>query len=183
MSDCLPGAMGSSVVPALGRRGGIEGFARVTTPFGTLQVAADRRAIREVLFVGSSSDHQPEPGWREGGRLVERACQELGEYFAGQRTSFDLPVSPVGSDFDGRVWRALCAVPYGTTVSYGELAARIGLPRAARAVGGASHRNPIAILVPCHRVIGKDGSLVGYAGGLGIKQRLLALEQGQSTLG
>ena len=102
---------------------------------------------------------------------------QLADYFAGRRTDFDLPLSPAGTEFQRKVWAGLLAIPYGQTVSYGELAGRIGRPAASRAVGLANGKNPIAIVVPCHRVIGADGSLTGYGGGLDRKRFLLALEQ------
>jgi methylated-DNA-[protein]-cysteine S-methyltransferase len=151
-------------------------FARLATPLGVLQVVAAAGALREVGFLGSS-DPSPPSAWRRGGALVEEASFQLSEYFAGRRQQFELPVSPVGTAFDRLVWKRLCQVPFGTTVTYGELGRRIGRPQAARAVGGSNHRNPIAIVIPCHRVIGRDGSLVGYASGLELKQSLLDLER------
>lgn len=113
-----------------------------------------------------------------GHPLVRRALAQLREYFAGLRRQFDLPLAPVGSAFQVRVWQALCAIPYGETRSYGELARAIGSPRAARAVGAANGANPIAIVIPCHRVIQSDGGLGGYGGGRELKQFLLDLERG-----
>lgn len=108
--------------------------------------------------------------------LLDRACLELAQYFAGVRRTFDLPLAPRGSDFQLRVWQALRSVPYGETVSYGRLAEMAGCPGAARAVGGAAHRNPLLIFTPCHRLIGADGSLTGFACGLDAKRFLLRLE-------
>ena len=105
-----------------------------------------------------------------------KAKTELTEYFAGQRKSFDLPLEPKGTAFQQSVWRALCEIPYGETVSYGQIAERIGNKKACRAVGMANNRNPIAIIIPCHRVIGAGGKLTGYAGGLDKKEFLLELE-------
>jgi methylated-DNA-[protein]-cysteine S-methyltransferase len=105
------------------------------------------------------------------------AAAQLSAYFAGQLTEFDLPLSPAGTDFQRKVWSGLRTIPYGQTVSYGELARQVGSPAASRAVGLANGRNPIAIVVPCHRVIGADGSLTGYGGGLDRKRFLLALER------
>jgi methylated-DNA-[protein]-cysteine S-methyltransferase len=143
-----------------------------------MEATADRSGLRALRFVGTSRP-QTAPEWSSGGELMDRVAAELAEYFAGLRRRFDLPLAPVGSSFDQELWQALGEVPYGATVTYGELAARVGRPRAARAVGGASHRNPIAIVIPCHRVIGSDGRLVGYAAGLERKRWLLALEQGK----
>lgn len=108
--------------------------------------------------------------------LIKRAAKQLDEYFNKKRKTFDLPLKPEGTDFQKKVWKALQRIPYGTTASYGEIAAAIGNHKASRAVGMANNRNPIAIIIPCHRVIGADGSLVGYAGGLEIKKILLELE-------
>ena len=108
--------------------------------------------------------------------MTGQARQQLTEYFAGQRREFDLPLAPAGTDFQRRVWELLREIPYGETVTYGELARRLGNPKSARAVGMACNRNPIAIVVPCHRVVGSTGSLTGYAGGLDAKAFLLKLE-------
>jgi len=109
--------------------------------------------------------------------LLERAAAELAAYFAGERRVFTVPLAPVGTDFQLRVWAALREIPFGETTTYGEIAARIGNPRACRAVGQANNRNPLPIFIPCHRVIGAGGRLTGYAGGLEVKRRLLELER------
>lgn len=109
--------------------------------------------------------------------LLEKAQAELEEYFTGKRKMFDLPIRMFGTDFQKRVWNTLLGIPYGGTLTYGEVARIIGNPKACRAVGMANNQNPLMILVPCHRVIGADGSLVGYGGGLDIKERLLSLEK------
>ena len=109
--------------------------------------------------------------------LLGQAKQQLAEYFAGQRQAFDLPLRMQGTPFQQKVWAALREIPYGETRSYGQIAAQVGNPKASRAVGMANNRNPIAIIVPCHRVIGANGSLTGYAGGLSVKEELLALER------
>ena len=108
--------------------------------------------------------------------LIARTHKELREYFAGERRTFTIPLAPEGTAFQKQVWQALLAIPYGETRSYGQIAAMIGRPRAARAVGMGNHKNPISILIPCHRVVGADGSLTGYGGGLDIKEYLLRLE-------
>lgn len=108
--------------------------------------------------------------------------QQLAEYFAGQRTRFELPLAPQGTPFQKQVWQALCEIPYGQTWHYGQLARHIGNPRSVRAVGAANGRNPIAIIIPCHRVIGANGALVGFGGGLDTKARLLAMESAQQNL-
>jgi len=108
--------------------------------------------------------------------LIQEAYRQLTEYLKGERQKFDLPLNPKGTDFQKRVWRALCDIPYGETRSYKQIAEAIGNPKAVRAVGMANNRNPITIVVPCHRVIGADGKLVGYGGGLEMKEFLLRLE-------
>ena len=113
--------------------------------------------------------------------VLAQAAAQLAEYFAGQRQSFTVPLAPRGTPFQQEVWRALCAIPYGQTRSYGQLAAALGRPSASRAVGGACRRNPIWLMIPCHRVVGASGSLTGYAGGLERKKALLALEQGRTV--
>jgi methylated-DNA-[protein]-cysteine S-methyltransferase len=146
-----------------------------------MDIVADRSGLRELRFADARRLGASDTSGQAGRELVDEAATQLAEYFAGHRRGFDLPLAPVGSAFDQALWRALGEVPFGAAVTYGELAARIGRPRAARAVGGASHRNPIAIVIPCHRVIGSDGRLVGYAAGLGRKRWLLEFEQGRSA--
>ncbi len=111
--------------------------------------------------------------------LLKEAVKQLKSYFAGELKEFTLPLEPYGTDFMKRVWAALCEIPYGRTASYGNIAEKIGKPKAARAVGLANNRNPIPIFIPCHRVIGTDGSLTGYRGGLELKRKLLELEKGK----
>ncbi|MCI6647757.1 MAG: methylated-DNA--[protein]-cysteine S-methyltransferase [Oscillospiraceae bacterium] len=140
----------------------------VPTPVGTLCVCSDGEAVTGIRFgAGETNGGCPVTG---------QARQQLTEYFAGQRREFDLPLAPAGTDFQRRVWELLREIPYGETVTYGELARRPGNPKSARAVGMACNRNPIAIVVPCHRVVGSTGSLMGYAGGLDAKAFLLKLE-------
>ncbi len=112
----------------------------------------------------------------------KKTIEPVALYFAGEREEFDLPLAPEGTPFQQEVWRRLCAIPYGETISYGELARRIGNPQASRAVGLANGSNPIPIVIPCHRVIGSNGKLTGYGGGLPIKEKLLALERKQLRL-
>jgi methylated-DNA-[protein]-cysteine S-methyltransferase len=121
--------------------------------------------------------HAPLDAVERRTKLLERAAEQLAEYFAGERRVFELPIAPRGSGFQERVWRALVAIPFGETCSYGELARAIGRPSASRAVGTANSKNPISIIVPCHRVIGANGELTGYAGGLPAKRWLLAHER------
>ena len=140
----------------------------IETPIGPLTLQADEAAVTAIRFgAGGAQDASP---------LLDAVEAQLREYFAGTRRTFDLPLAPHGTAFQQRVWMALRAIPYGETRTYGELAAAIGSPHASRAVGMAHHRNPIPIIIPCHRVIGANGTLTGYAGGLEIKRRLLALE-------
>lgn len=130
--------------------------------------AITRLIFSEVLPEGVNSMETP---------LIKKAVQELQEYFSGTRQCFDLPLSPQGTDFQQKVWKALQDIPYGAVCSYKDIATAIGNEKACRAVGGANNKNPISIIIPCHRVIGANGSLVGYGGGLEIKKQLLALEQ------
>jgi len=138
-----------------------------------LYMDAQRHAPSPESF-GPPADPQEEP--------FASAAAQLADYFTGRRTDFDLPLAPTGTHFQQRVWAGLRAIPYGTTVSYGELASSLGSPAASRAVGLANGRNPIAIVVPCHRVIGADGSMTGYGGGLDRKRFLLALERDVSAV-
>lgn len=151
-------------------------YAVAATPIGRLLVVANAHGLVRIAFDGRWSYAELGPGWREGSHLVERAQRELDEYFAGSRRAFTLPLAPTATVFQRRVWTALVEIPYGGVESYAALARRIGAPAAVRAVGAANARNPLPIVVPCHRVVGADGSLTGFGGGLALKQRLLALE-------
>jgi methylated-DNA-[protein]-cysteine S-methyltransferase len=149
----------------------------VDSPIGPLTLVAAGPDLAGVYL--SEHRHAPAPevfGAREPGPLAE-AARQLGEYFAGGRTEFTLELTLDGTAFQQRVWTQLQAISYGQTISYGELARRIGQPAASRAVGLANGRNPVSIIVPCHRVVGADGRLTGYGGGLARKQYLLGLEQ------
>jgi methylated-DNA-[protein]-cysteine S-methyltransferase len=142
------------------------------TPFGPIRLRADAAGLRELAFAEDA-----EPSGTPPSGLLAEAGDQLEAYFAGERTAFELPLAPVGTPFHERVWALVSAIGHGETATYGELAARLGVPTAARAVGAANGRNPIAIVIPCHRVIGANGTLIGYAGGLERKQLLLGLEQ------
>lgn len=144
-----------------------------TTVLGELTIVSDGTSITEISF------GVPDllAGEKKDTELLALAFQEITEYLSGARKSFDLPLSASGTEFQQEVWRALLTIPYGETRSYSQIAAQIGRPKAVRAVGMANHNNPLAIVVPCHRVIGKDGSLTGYGGGLDKKRFLLSLEQ------
>lgn len=147
------------------------------TPVGDIRVAWCERGVVEVS-TGKQLRVRPPASWKHDANLECPATEQLQEYFDGTRQEFDLPLVLEGTEFQKRVWRALAKIPYGATISYGELARRIGRPDAARAVGAANGRNPISIVLPCHRVIGQSGKLTGYGGGLAVKEALLALERG-----
>lgn len=148
-------------------------YTEFDSPIGPLHITSNEAGITE-LHMGSKP---PAPGATKGHPLLERARKQLAEYFAGKRTAFDLPLAANGTDFQRNVWQRLCEIPFGRTSSYGEVAARVGNPKASRAVGAANGRNPIAVIVPCHRVIGADGSLTGFGGGLERKRWLLEHER------
>lgn len=149
---------------------------QIDSPVGPLWLAAETEGLSHLLFV---RDTQPLPlgdGSSAGAQHIERALTQLQEYFAQGRREFQLALSPAGTDFQKQVWGGLCEIPYAETISYRQLAERIARPKAVRAVGAANGKNPISIIVPCHRVIGADGSLTGYGGGLPAKKILLELE-------
>ena len=147
----------------------------IDSPIGPLTLTERDGALVRLSFGAHGPCEPPTP-------LLARATEQLNEYFAGTRREFDLPLAPVGTDFQLACWRALAEIPYGETRSYGQQSDRIGRPDRARAVGAANGANPIAIILPCHRVIGADGSLTGFGGGLETKRRLLDLEAGILTL-
>ncbi len=157
-------------------------YCYLDSAIGPLLVAGDEHAVRVISFPKDGAPTMPEPGWIESteaarsGALGE-AVRQLREYFAGRRTAFDFPMQPQGTPFQLAVWKCLTEIPYGETISYGELARRVGNPKAARAVGAANGANPLPIVVPCHRVIGANGKLTGFGGGLPTKEKLLALEK------
>ena len=145
------------------------------SPIGDLLTVADEDAVKEIYF--PSKNMQPHTSWREGSPLLTRVARQFKEYFAGKRKQFDLPLAPDGTEFQQAVWQELVRIEYGKTISYSELARRIKRPRAVRAVGAANGANPIPVVIPCHRVIGKNGTLTGFGGGLPVKQQLLELEE------
>lgn len=157
-------------------------YTQIESPVGPLLLVADDAGLRQILFVNGRHQARPEASWKQDAAPLEKAIAQLRSYFAGEREDFDLPLAPEGTSFQQGVWRRLCDIPYGETISYGELARRIGNPQASRAVGLANGSNPIPIVIPCHRVIGSDGKLTGYGGGLPIKEKLLALERKQLRL-
>ena len=155
-------------------------YSYMETPIGTLLIAGDDRAIHKIYFPKNGKAEKPEADWVESSRgPIAAAVRQLKEYFAGKRADFDLPLAPDGTEFQHAVWNQLQEIPYGETISYGELAKRVGNPKASRAVGAANGQNPIPIVIPCHRVIGSNGKLTGFGGGLPTKERLLALEAKQ----
>ncbi len=146
------------------------------SPVGELGIVADDHALCELSFAGGAAERGREVVWREGGSLVLEVRRQLKAYFDRDRTTFELPLAPQGTEFQRKVWRALETIGHGETVTYKQLAEKINQPKACRAVGLANSRNPIPIIIPCHRVIGSDGSLTGFGGGLERKQQLLDLE-------
>lgn len=151
-------------------------YSHLDTPLGWVRIEADDRAITAIGFVDAPDNRHSDNA------LTRQAADQLRAYFNGERTDFDLPLAPKGTDFQKAAWQALQQIPYGETRYYAEQAGLIGKPSAVRAIGAANGANPIAIVVPCHRVIGKNGQLTGYAGGLDKKAWLLAFEQGRPTL-
>jgi methylated-DNA-[protein]-cysteine S-methyltransferase len=150
------------------------------SPRGRMLLVADGEGLSGVYFDGQKYLPRVEPQWRRDARheLLRRAKRELSEYFGGERKRFESPLAPKGTPFQRSVWQAISTVGFGQTITYGELARRAGFPGSSRAAGAATGRNPISIIVPCHRIVGSNGSLTGYAGGLDRKRALLALESG-----
>ncbi len=150
------------------------------SPCGPLTLISNGAALTDLQFENPRYAYTPAPKGDDS--ILTAARRQLDQYFAGKLRAFDLPLAPKGTEFQQRVWQALLAIPYGVTRSYGQQAAAIGSPQASRAVGLANGRNPISIVIPCHRVIGANGSLTGYGGGMARKQLLLELEQGGSLI-
>ncbi len=155
-------------------------YSTLPTPIGELVLTADADGALTRLYLPNRPPDTS--GWERDDALLEPVRRQLAEYFAVERTGFDVPLRPTGARFQLQVWAALLKIPYGETASYGEIAREIGHPTAFRAVGAANGQNPIAIIVPCHRVIGSNGSLTGYGGGLPTKRALLDLEAGRAAL-
>ncbi len=150
---------------------------RFPSPIGELLITASDSGLTGVWFPGTGEvAAPPDDGRGPASAVLARTCEQLAEYFAGRRTTFDIPLDPLGTAFQRRVWDALRAIPYGATLSYSDLARRLGDVRATRAVGAANGRNPIPIIVPCHRVVGANGALTGFGGGLDRKRWLLEHE-------
>jgi O-6-methylguanine DNA methyltransferase len=161
--------------------------AQIETPVGALRIASTARGLAYVELPHASGRglegwlrHRPGARTEPGFAPNRTAAVQLVEYFEGKRTAFELPLDLAGTEFQLEVWRALLAIPYGETRSYADVARAVGRPRAVRAVGAANGANPIAVVVPCHRVIAADGSLGGYGGGLGLKAKLLAMERSRA---
>jgi methylated-DNA-[protein]-cysteine S-methyltransferase len=158
-------------------------FDRFDTPIGEMTVAADDAGLRHVLFPDNRYPPAGREAWRRDADALRLPRDQLLAYFAGELSGFDLVLAPAGTPFQVKVWTMLAAIPFGQTWSYGELAQRIGEPKAVRAVGAANGRNPLPVILPCHRVIGADGSLTGFGGGLPLKKFLLEHEgAGQRAL-
>lgn len=153
-------------------------YTTLESPIGPLLLAADDTGLRLIEFPSPRHRARRGENWQAGlTDILSAACAQLAEYFAGRRRQFDLPLAPRGTPFQCRVWDALATIPYGGTVSYRQLATQLGQPTATRAVGAANGRNPLPIVLPCHRVIGADGRLTGFGGGLPTKEYLLNLER------
>ena len=153
-------------------------YRRILTPLGTLFATAVGGALTGLYYEGGRHAPSISPQWIEDpqAKPLAECARQLADFFAGKRQCFDLPMAPQGTPFQLRVWREIAAIPYGETISYAELARRAGAEGSARAAGTATGRNPLSIVVPCHRVVGSTGSLTGYAGGLDRKTRLLEIE-------
>jgi methylated-DNA-[protein]-cysteine S-methyltransferase len=151
-------------------------FSYIDSPLGRMCVQGDGHFVTGLFMPGHKRWRGPDPLWQQVDAPFTAVREQLAEYFAGKRRQFDVPLKLAGTPFQQRVWQELVRIPFGTTINYAQLAQRVGKPTAARAVGHANGRNPISIIVPCHRVIGADGKLTGYAGGVDKKQWLIAWE-------
>lgn len=154
----------------------------IDSPVGRLLLAGDKQGLKFIGFPEGKGKIEPPADWKPQDACFQQAKAQLDEYFAGTRKQFDLQLAPNGTEFQLDVLEELKKIPYGETRSYGFIASRLGKPKASRAVGAANGRNPLPIVIPCHRVIGENGSLTGFGGGLGIKQFLLALESPERSL-
>jgi methylated-DNA-[protein]-cysteine S-methyltransferase len=156
-------------------------YTYIDSPVGRIMLVGNFRGLLEISFMAGRTPKAPDPRWHLDDSQFGDAIAQFRDYFDGNLREFDLRLQPSGTPFQLQVWKALREIPYGETISYAELARRIGKPRAVRAVGAANGKNPLSIVIPCHRVIGSDGSLTGYGGGMENKKYLLALE-GSGTL-
>jgi methylated-DNA-[protein]-cysteine S-methyltransferase len=152
---------------------------QIETPIGALLLVGDATHLRQIGLQGGTSPAAISSDWVRSEAPFGAAIEQLQQYFSGTRRAFELPLAAQGTDFQRAVWRALQTIPYGQTVSYGDLAGKLGNAKASRAVGLANGANPLPVVVPCHRVIGADGSLTGFGGGLAIKRALLRLERAE----
>ena len=153
-------------------------YTSMDSPVGPLTIAGNANGLHSISFGAQCPARAPTPYGRDPGcDVIEETVRQLRAYFARKLVQFDLPLKPEGTPFQMQVWRELQDIPYGVLISYGELARRIGKPKASRAVGAANGANPIPIIIPCHRVIGSNGKITGYAGGVHIKEALLELER------
>jgi len=175
----IPDAASSTTMPSPAAQ---TLYTTMASPIGELLLVGDGDTLHGLYMQDGRKPKQIAPSWKAAAAPFADVKTQLEEYFAGARTTFQVPLAAAGAPFEREVWHALEEIPYGETVSYGEIARRVGQPTAARAVGTANGRNPIAVIVPCHRVIGADGSLTGYGGGLERKRLLLELERGQGRL-
>jgi len=153
-------------------------YTRIRTPLGTLLATAEGDTLTGLYFEGGRHAPKASREWTEdpSNPALAACAKQVADYLEGKRTDFKLPVAPAGTSFQQRVWKEIARIPYGKTITYAELAKRAGSPGSARAAGAATGRNPLSIIVPCHRVVGTSGSLTGYAGGLDRKEKLLNLE-------
>ena len=160
-------------------------YSYIASPLGRILLTSDGESLTGLYLEGQKYEPEPGAGWTRNDTLplFTTTASQLAEYFAGARSSFELPLAPAGTPFQQRVWRRLLEIPYGARISYGDIAHEMGKPQAARAVGAAVGRNPLSIIVPCHRVVGSDGALTGYAGGLERKVALLELEDRHAPAG
>jgi methylated-DNA-[protein]-cysteine S-methyltransferase len=157
-------------------------YTNIDSPVGGLRLVAEELGLRTVWFLRGRKKEVPDIEWKEDAAFFTEVIRQLRAYFAGELRDFEIPLLMEGTEFQKRVWKSLQTIPYGETISYGQLAKQIGDPKAVRAVGAANGQNPIPIIVPCHRVIGSNGSLTGFGGGLENKKKLLELESGQRRL-
>ncbi len=159
-------------------------YSIIKTPLDNLMLAANETELIGVYFVDGEHIPAASKGWKRDARhpVLLQAEAQLQEYFVGMRTTFSLPLRLAGTDFQERVWKQIALIPHGKTITYSELAQKAGAPRAIRAAGTSTGRNPISIIIPCHRVVGKDGGIGGYGGGLGRKRYLLELENSTASL-
>jgi len=168
--------------PKIASQAGTVFYTQIDSSVGPLLLAGDETGLREIRFEAGRRPRSPDPDWQLNPKPFAEATRQLRAYFAGERKDFDLPLILEGTAFQLQVWNALREIPYGQTISYLQLAQRIGNPKAVRAVGLANGANPIPIIIPCHRVIGSNGSLTGFGGGLPAKKTLLELESSQLSL-